>query len=67
MVPANAYYSAFWADEMLRVFTHVRDHHDESAVALRYLDLLDTHFGWRENPLQRTKAPARSFGVRRVR
>ena len=35
------------AGEALRVSNHVLQHHDESAVALRYLDLLDAHFGWR--------------------
>jgi hypothetical protein len=37
----------FWLAEMTRVHWHVTEHHDESAVTLRYLDLLDTHFGWR--------------------
>jgi hypothetical protein len=37
-----------WRDEEARrVNQFVIDHHDESAVALRYLDLLDYKFGWR--------------------
>lgn len=33
--------------EALRVACHVEQYHDESAVALKYLDLLDSQFGWR--------------------
>lgn len=39
--------------ECTRVGDYVRNNHDESAVALRYLDLLDGHFGWREKPFQK--------------
>jgi hypothetical protein len=37
-----------WAtDEAARVATYVEDWHDDAAVALRYLDLLDDAIGWR--------------------
>lgn len=39
--------SEYRAAEATRVADHVLEHHDESAVALRYLDLLDQSFGWR--------------------
>lgn len=38
---------AFRATEQQRVHRYVIDNHDESAVALTYLDYLDTAFGWR--------------------
>ena len=39
-----------WRDgETARVTTHVARFHDDAAVALRYLDLLDDHFHWREH------------------
>lgn len=41
----------FYAAEALRVSTYATEHHDESAVALKYLDLLDAKFGWRSNLL----------------
>lgn len=54
---------AYYAEEAERVFHYVRDFHDESAVALKYLDLLDLKFGWRLNPLHVT--PKVSARVRR--
>jgi hypothetical protein len=37
----------FRAQETARVYAYTVAHHDEAAVALRYLDLLDEKFGWR--------------------
>jgi hypothetical protein len=45
--------ATFRADETSRVSQYVVQHHDESAVALRYLDLLDMAFGWRSQPIRR--------------
>lgn len=36
------------AAEAERVQRYVEEYHDEAAVALRYLDLLDAHMGWRQ-------------------
>ncbi len=50
------------AIEAARVFRYVRDHHDESAVALRYLDLLDAEFGWRSGNVGNVRTrPIRRF------
>jgi hypothetical protein len=38
----------FYCAEADRVTAYVTQHHDDAAVALRYLDLLDGAFGWRE-------------------
>lgn len=53
--------------EASRVHEHVKNYHDESAVALKYLDLLDAKFGWRTNPIQviRPVRPATRIGTRR--
>jgi hypothetical protein len=37
----------YCAAEAQKVHQYVVQHHDESAVALKYLDLLDERFGWR--------------------
>ena len=37
----------FYAEEAKRVATYTVTHHDDAAVALRYLDLLDEAFSWR--------------------
>lgn len=47
----------FRAEEANRVHKHIVQWHDEAAVALRYLNLLDDHFHWRSSPLR----PARTF------
>jgi hypothetical protein len=39
---------AFYDAETARVAGYVTAHHDEAAVALRYLDLLDEAFQWRQ-------------------
>ncbi len=57
---------SFREDEAFRVHEYVQTFHDESAVALKYLDLLDTHFGWRSAPMQHRRSPIRSVPVRRV-
>lgn len=50
----------FYAGEAGRVSQYVATHHDEAAVALRYLDLLDEAFEWRLNlSLGNRKARAR--------
>lgn len=43
----------FYQDEVTRVFNYVVAHHDESAVALTYLDQLDRAFQWRTTPRKR--------------
>jgi len=54
---------AFYMTEAFRVSTYVTAHHDESAVALRYLDLLDTAFGWRS--LTRRSRPMTFLNMKR--
>jgi hypothetical protein len=50
--------------EAHRVNTHVITHHDESAVALRYLDLLDHAFGWRSKHNVRPSNPQHFLAAR---
>jgi hypothetical protein len=38
----------FYQEEAARVGRYVVEHHDDAAVAIRYLDLLETAFGWRQ-------------------
>jgi len=38
----------FYRSEASRVFTYTQQYHDEAAVALRYLDILDEVFSWRQ-------------------
>jgi len=45
--------TAFRIIETERVVSYVTAFHDESAVALRYLDLLDVAFGWRTSKIGR--------------
>ena len=45
------------AAEAERVAAYTETHHDEAAVALRYLDLLDEAFGWRTALQSRRIAP----------
>jgi hypothetical protein len=45
--------SDYYAVECDRVHTYVIENHDESAVALTYLDYLDAAFGWRSQELKR--------------
>lgn len=47
--------ASYRANEGKRVSMHVEKYHDEAAVALQYLDYLDTAFHWRSlSPHQRT-------------
>ena len=55
----------FYAQEASRVERYVIANHDESAVALHYLDLLDTAFGWRTN--QKSVAAKTHLSVRAKR
>jgi hypothetical protein len=54
--------SAFYAAEAARVSAYVTTHHDDAAVAARYLDLLDEAVGWRQamriDRRPRTQEPA---------
>jgi 3-deoxy-D-manno-octulosonic-acid transferase len=47
-----------------KVVRYVHDFHDESAVALRYLDLLDLKFNWRGEP-HAFQRPVAVAGVKR--
>ena len=52
----------YYDHEARRVHSYVTNHHDESAVSLRYLDLLDITFGWRSTPLSAPR-PVRSSSL----
>lgn len=56
--------TAFRIVETERVHSYVTQFHDESAVALRYLDLLDIAFGWRSQRAGR-KATLSRVGIGR--
>lgn len=49
---------AFYDAEAERVSAYVIAHHDEAAVALRYLDLLDAAFQWRQVMSEQTAGAA---------
>lgn len=55
----------FYARETARVHEYVTDVHDEAAVALRYLDLLDSKFGWRSSKLTTNTKLRRVGGLAR--
>lgn len=62
--------TTYYAQEMERVHRYVVDFHDESSVALQYLDYLDTAFGWRSKQTRRTlqfAGPSLPIGRRSMR
>jgi hypothetical protein len=56
----------FRVQEQQRVFQYVVENHDESAVALTYLDYLDAAFNWRKETIKKLPVAVRSHfqGVR---
>lgn len=56
----------FRVQEQQRVFKYVVENHDESAVALTYLDYLDEAFGWRKQTIKKLPVATRSHftGIR---
>lgn len=52
--------ASYYATERDRVYNYVVDNHDESAVALTYLDYLDVAFGWRAQTIQKLPTTQRS-------